>query len=165
MNAIGLRVSPTEVYYTIIEPSDSGYQIVSISKLIIPKSTDLPNKLSYIRNTFLTIIEQYNIAYAGIKLLEGNARTSINNSMIFRFNVEGVIMELFSNSSVLQYFIGVTSNIASILNIDKASPQEMLSQLVDLSNYKTDDDKTLKDEHKDAIIVALAALEMGDMNE
>lgn len=161
MNCIGFRVTPNEIYYSILENRSDQYEFVSISNLKIPVSTDLPNQLSFIRNALSTIITQYKISYAGLKLIEGNARGSVNNGLIFRFNVEGVIMELLSNSDIHKYFLGVSSNISSVLNVKKSSPQDMLSQLLDVENYKTGDNKKIKNEHKDSMIVALAAMELG----
>lgn len=165
MNSIGFRVSPTEIFYSIVENKDEGYEFVSISNLKIPTSLDIPNQLSYIRNTISTILTQYKISFAGIKLIEGNARGTINNSLIFRFNVEGVILELLSNSLIKKYFLGIASNISSILNIEKGNPQEMLKKIIDIEKYKTDDNKKISALYKDSIIVALAALELGIRND
>lgn len=159
--AIGFRVTPTEIYYSILANVEEEYEIISISKLKIPVSIDLPSQLSYIRNTISTIISQYQICYAGIKLIEGNARTSVNNSLIFRFNLEGVLMELFSNSTIRNYFLGVASNISSVLKVKKGTAQEMLAEMIDIDNYKTDDNKKVSAEYKEAVIVALAAMEVG----
>lgn len=163
--SIGFRVSPNEIYYAILENTEEGYKFVSISNLKIPISIDEPGKLSFIRNTVSTILTQYNILYAGIKLIEGNARGSINNSLIFRFNVEGVLMELFSNSSIQKYFLGITSNIASVLGVKKEKPQDMLGKLIDVDELFTDDSKKVTGDYKEAMLVALAAMEVGEGNE
>ena len=164
MNAIGFRVSPTEIYYSIVRENEEQNEILSISSLKIPVSIGVSEQLSYIRKTFETIISQYDVSFAGIKLIEGNARTSINNNLIFRFNVEGVLIELFTNSTVKRHFLGIASNIASVLNIDKKKPHEMLDDIVDLTGVVSDTGKKLVDEQKEAIVVALAALEEGVKN-
>lgn len=163
--SIGFRVSPNEIYYAILENTEDGYKFVSISNLKIPVSIDEPGKLSFIRNTVSTILTQYNILYAGIKLIEGNARGSINNALIFRFNVEGVLMELFSNSSIQKYFLGITSNIASVLEVKKEKPQDMLDKLIDVDELVTDDSKKVTGDYKEAMLVALAAMEVVEGNE
>lgn len=164
MNAIGFRVSPTEIYYSIVRENEEQNEILSISSLKIPVSIGVSEQLSYIRKTFETIISQYDVSFAGIKLIEGNARTSINNNLIFRFNVEGVLIELFTNSTVKRHFLGIASNIASVLNIDKKKPHEMLDDIVDLTGVVSDTGKKLVDEQKEAIVVALTALEEGVKN-
>jgi len=164
MNAIGFRVSPTEIYYSIVRENGEQNEVLSISSLKIPVSIGVSEQLSFIRKTFDTIISQYDISFAGIKLIEGNARTSINNGLIFRFNVEGVLMELFTNSTVKSHFMGVASNIASTLSVEKKKPHEMLDGIMDLTEVVSDTGKKITCEQKEAIIVALASLEAGAKN-
>lgn len=163
--AIGFRVSPNEIYYAIVVNKEENYEFDSISSLKIPLAIDEPKKLSFIRNTVSTILLQYNIQFAGIKLIEGNARAAINNGLIFRFNVEGVLKELLSNSTTKNCLLGLTTNIAAILEIEKAKSVEMLDLILDTEGIITDSDKKITAEHKEAILVALAALEDGLKNE
>ena len=162
MNAIGFRVSPSEVYYSIVQNNEDQYRILSISSLRIPASSEISDKLSHIRKTISTMISEYAISKAGIKRIEGNARSSINDSIILRLYVEGVIIELFTNSTIQNHLLGVTTNIANILDIDKAKPCEMIDSVLDISKNKSDTGRALKNEHKEAILVAIAALEKGD---
>ena len=159
--AIGFRVSPHEIFYAIVENKDKTYDFISISSLKIPVTLGDPQQLSFIRNTILTILLQYNIEYAGIKLLEGNARSSINNGLIFRCNIEGVLKELLANGRTINCFLGLTTNISAILNIKKAKPVEMIETIVNTEGMVTDSDKKVTTEHKEAILVAIAALEDG----
>ena len=163
--AIGFRVSPNEIYYAIVVHKEENYELISISSLRIPVAIDDPQKLGFIRNTVSTILLQYGIQFAGIKLIEGNARASINNELIFRFNVEGVLKELLSNSTTKNCLLGLTTNIAAILKIEKAKSAEMLDSVWNIEGIKTDSGKKIIAEHKEAILVALAALEDGLKNE
>lgn len=163
--AIGFRVSPTEIYYAIVENGDDTYEFISISSLKIPVAIDEPKKLSFIRNTISTMLSQYDIEYAGIKLIEGNARSSVNNALIFRFNIEGVLKELLSNGKTKNCFLGLATNIAAVLEVEKAKPVEMLDELIDTSDLQTDYDKKVSTDHKEAMLVALAAMEEGIKNE
>lgn len=163
--SIGFRVLPKEIYYAIVESTEDNYKFISIANLKIPNSFDDPAKLSYIRNTVSTLLIQYKVTYAGIKLIEGNARSSLTNTSIFRYNVEGVLMEIFSNSAIKKYFLGVTSNIASILKVQKDKPYVMLDQLCNTDELLTDNNKKVTEEYKEAMIVALAAMEVGQKNE
>lgn len=158
MASIGIRVTPNEIFYSIVENEEEGYDIISVSSIKIPKALDTPCKLSYARNTMGTIIKQYKINNAGIKLIEGNARSSFNSNTFFRLNLEGVIQELFANSSVEKYLLGVASNISSILNIKSKPVKEMVVDLGIDDDFKTDDEKKLNDENKESIVVAIAAL-------
>ena len=157
MASIGIRVSPTEIFYSIVDEEDDGYKIISISNVKVPKALDTPCKLSFIRNTFSTIIKQYKVNSAGIKLIEGNART-VNASTFFRTNLEGVSLELIANSSIEKYLLGVTSNISSILEIKPKPVKEMAEELGIEDSFTTDDEKKLNDENKESVVVAIAAL-------
>lgn len=94
MNYIGIRVSTSEVYYSIIKKNNKGFDVISISSIKVPKALEIPQKLSYVRNTLITIIEQYSIAYASMRVIEGAAMSNINSTSLFRVNLEGVIQEV-----------------------------------------------------------------------
>lgn len=158
MASIGIRVTPNEIFYSIVEEEDDGYEIISISNVKVPKALDDPCKLSYVRNTIATIIKQYKVTNAGIKLIEGNARTSANLSTFFRINLEGVILELFANSTIEKYLLGVAPNIASILEIKSKSVKEMAEDLGIDDSCKTDNGKKLNEQNKESVVVAIAAL-------
>lgn len=163
--SIGFRVTPTEIFFVIVLNQKTNYEFISISSLKVPVSTDNPYKLSFIRNTVSTLINQYDIQYAGIKLIEGTARNSVSNKMLFRFNTEGVLMELFANSSIKSYFLGITSNIASVLQIPISKPTDMIDFILDTSDLLSDSGKKVTGEAKEAMLVCLAALEAGLKNE
>ncbi|WP_069648977.1 hypothetical protein [Caloranaerobacter ferrireducens] len=158
MAAIGIRVTPNEIFYSIVDEEGDGYSIISISSIKIPKALDNPCRLSYVRNILSTIIKQYKINKAGIKLIEGNARTKVNSSTSFRLNLEGVILELFANSSIEKYLLGVAPNISAILKLKSKPVKEMAEDLGIDDSDKTDEGRKLKDENKESLVVAVAAL-------
>lgn len=158
MASIGIRVTPNEIFYSIVDEEDDGYEIISISNVKVPKALDDPCKLSYVRNTIATIIKQYKVTNAGIKLIEGNATTSANLSTFFRINLEGVILELFANSTIEKYLLGVAPNIASILEIKSKPVKEMAEDLGIDDSCKTDNGKKLNEQNKESVVVAIAAL-------
>jgi Holliday junction resolvasome RuvABC endonuclease subunit len=158
MASIGIRVTPSEIYYSIVDIEDDGFKIISISHIKVPKALDIPCKLSYVRNTFNTLIKQYKITRAGIKLIEGNARPKVNLATFLRLNLEGIFLELFANSSVEKYLLGVASNISAILEIKSKPVKEMASDLGIEETDLTDEGKKLNDNNKESLVVAVAAL-------
>ena len=108
-SAIGIRVSPKEIYYTIFKYDEQRNLDYFNESLIIPKALDIPRKLSYIRTTLYSLICEYGITNAGLRIVEGNS----NNNDPFRINVEGVIQELLANSTVDTYFTGRLDTIGS----------------------------------------------------
>lgn len=64
-------------------------------KIMIPKAFDIGAKLSYIRKTLNTLINQYKVKNAYI-----NIDNNVGIEIIETTKIEGVIEELFSNSGV-----------------------------------------------------------------
>ena len=100
MRYIGIRVTPNDIYYSIIEGKENSFNVISISNIKIPKALKVPERLSYIRNLLITIIEQYSIQYAAIRVIEGSAMGNVNGSILFRVNLEGVVQEVFADSTI-----------------------------------------------------------------
>lgn len=115
MIAIGIRVSPKQIYYTVLEETGSGELKYHNDKVVIPVALDLPKQLASIRTTFISIMTEFKVERAGIRLTESNAR-SLN---IFRLNTEGVLQELIANCSVEKYFAGQIATIGSLLSLPR----------------------------------------------
>lgn len=113
VKSIGIRATPKEVYFCIIEQKEDFNEIINIDKLILPLSLSTPNRLNFIRKTIIDIINQYNIDNAGIKVTEGNAQSL----SIERISIEAIIQELFSSCTVKNYFGGNISMISRLLGI------------------------------------------------
>ena len=111
---IGVRASPTEVIYCVFDSDKS--EVITIGKIIIPKSLGVPEQLKHIRLNLLDVLLEYKISEAGIRVLEPTAQ-SIS---IERVQIEGVIQEAFASSNVKTYYIGQISNIASRINIERS---------------------------------------------
>ncbi len=157
---IGFRVSCNEIFYAIIdyESQDDSWVVTSLSSLIVPKALDFPHGLTFIRTTIMTLLKQYGIEHAGIKQIEGNARSSITNNLLKRVNIEGVIQEVFSTSSVTSYFIGVTKTIICNLGSGKQRLDELAEQLGLADELSLDSGLVVKPEYMEAFLVALATL-------
>lgn len=112
MTVIGIRCSPKTVYYSVIRTNSTSFDFV-LQELIIPVSFDLPEKLKYVRKTFLDIFNEYEISAAGIRITEHNAQSP----SLVRINIESVIQELIASSKVDHYFTGVSSSICCKLSI------------------------------------------------
>jgi hypothetical protein len=153
MRAIGIRVSPKVTFYSIVEENDDGIEVVDVSKIVIPVSLNVPDQLRFARTTFLDIISEYGIARAGIRVLEPSAQTRD----IFRLNVEGVIQELMSSSTVEKYFCGQISNMSRLLEMgDRTDFKKYVSGELD---YKgVDNWGRMKTEERESLLVAIASL-------
>ncbi|MCY7919161.1 hypothetical protein [Bacillus vallismortis] len=155
MNSIGIRVTPKELFYTIVKPDTQEAQLQKLT-MSLALDNDIPRQLSLIRTTLLSIITEYNVSYAGIKTAEGNAK-SYN---VFRINVEGVVQELFADSSVVRYFAGTINSLSSRLNVPVKTLSSYLKgeNALDLTFWNREWDTISKKEHKESLIAALAAI-------
>ncbi|MBZ9616787.1 hypothetical protein [Clostridium estertheticum] len=149
--AIGIRTTPSYVYYTVIqEDKDDEIEILTSSKLVVPKSLDIPERLSFIRNCLFSIILEYKIKKAGIRTIESLVKPDVE-----RIYIEGVIQELISNSCIENYFTGKKSKIASIIEIDV----QQITAYIDGDEVFAEIDNwgEFSKEKRESIIVAIAA--------
>jgi hypothetical protein len=147
---IGIRTTPSYVYYTIIEHEGDSLNILTTSRLVVPKSLDIPERLSFIRNCLFSIILEYKIKSAGIRTIE-----SLVNPDVERIYIEGVIQELISNSCIEKYFTGKKSKIASILETDV---KQITGYIDGDENFaEIDNWSDFCKEERESIIVAVAA--------
>lgn len=151
-NAIGIRVSPQEIFYTIIEKQDDK-QSYFIEKVVVPKAIDFPRKLSYIRTTLFSLICEYNVTRAGLRTSEGSAQTL----SIERVNIEGVIQELFSNSTVESYFTGTSTSIGSRLDSTRTDIKECYEGKKNL--FEVEGWESMNDNYRESYLAALASLQ------
>ncbi|WP_223592766.1 hypothetical protein [Neobacillus bataviensis] len=156
MKAIGIRAEPTEIYYAIVEtnpedPTDFRYSLQKL-KLPIALSNDIPRQLSYIRTTLFSIICEYEVSYAGLRTAEGSAQTP----SIFRMNIEGVIQELFSNSTIKKYFTGTFTSIAARVNSTSTEIKNCCKGKTNLLNV--DKWNNINSNHRECLFAALASI-------
>lgn len=156
MRSIGIRVEPKEIHYTIFEneAKENGEISYYTSSLIVPVSMkdDVPRLLSYIRTNLFSIICENEVIYAGIRTIENIS----DNTNVFRANIEGVIQELFSNSTVINYFTGGLGTISSMLQTNISEVRlcaEGKKELFDLDWSVTGKKKNLRE----SLLAGLAA--------
>lgn len=119
MIGIGLRVySNSNIFYTIIEETDTEYIYISISHLKIPIALNEPERLSYLRNTLLDIISEYQIDKALIRVSE--SVYNVTQESIQRFYVEGVILETLASANINKYKLGKIATISSLLGVESS---------------------------------------------
>ncbi|MGW5983399.1 hypothetical protein ACWFOP_23855 [Bacillus mycoides] len=150
--AIGIRVSPTEVYYTILEANEEGQLEFINESLIIPKALDVPRKLSYIRTSLYSLICEHGITKAGLRIVEGNSQ----NIDTFRVNIEGVIQELLANSTVNYYFTGRLDTIGSKFKKNKSIMKQCCNAQNNIFNIPRWE--KLHKNHRESFLVGYATI-------
>jgi hypothetical protein len=122
MIAIGLRASPSQVAFAIVDRGANA--VINIDWILIPKAFEMPEALKYVRGHILDILREYDVKRAGVRVTEPNSqRMSID-----RIQLEGVILETFASSNLDQFFIGQISTIAGRLGIPRANIKPMLDR-------------------------------------
>lgn len=159
MRAIGIRVTPKIIYYTISESIDDEIAIGEngVEQLIVPKSFDIPKRLTYIRQTLYSIINEFEILNAGIRVVENNTK----NFNIERINLEGVIQELLANSTVEDYFLGTINTLSKFLKIKNTTLSDALKDGKELPDYSFEDWSSMKREERECLLTSISALQLG----
>ncbi len=155
MNCIGIRVKPTEVYFTVLSINGNDVEIKTTDKIKIPVSMDVPDQLSYIRTTLFSIVNEYNITNAGIRRMEDNSPSNKLEPIIKRAYFEGVIQELISNCIIEKYFSGKISKLGNLLGY---KPNEIKACIDGENNlFCVDEWESYNSEERESILCALAS--------
>lgn len=152
--SIGLRSSPSCIYYAIVEEQNETVNILVIDKLIVPTALIVPEQFKFIRNTLLDILDEFNVNLACIRITEANAQT-INK---FRISIEAVIQELLASSTVSHYYSGQISNISAKLKFERSLFKPYVEGTNAYSNIE--DWTSYKSEHREALLSAFSALKL-----
>lgn len=150
--SIGIRVTPSTLYFSIVSYEDEVLEIILVDKINIPKALNIPEQLKFLRNTFCDIINEFNITNACIRITESNAQST----SITRIYIEGVIQELFASSTIKNYYVGQIASISAKLDIDRAKfkplaeGKEVLLEIENWMNYSL--------EQRESLMSAISAL-------
>ena len=117
-------------------------------------SLKLPEKLKYIRTTFLDIIFEFGAVKAGIKITESFALSKDDSRICF----EAVIQELLASSSVEKYFVGQIANISAKLEFPRDKFKKYVSG--ELNFEEVESWSNFNKEQKESILVGLASLSL-----
>jgi hypothetical protein len=152
---MGIRVGSTVVHFAVLTVlPDTSVEPMLINKINIPEAMDNPHKLSYIRTNLLSIIMRFNVTNAGIRITENTAQTVSN----FRVYLEGVIQELFVDSSVERYFLGNKATLARLVGVTVPEITGYIEGQNDFVNIPDIPRSHL--EKRESILAALGSLEL-----
>ena len=152
MRSVGIRVTPSEVFYAIVEQGEDELVLLTAGGVIVPQALELPDRLSLVRTTMLDIMAAYGVCRAGIRLTESIApKTSME-----RVNLEGVVQELLSSSPVDRYFAGRIATIAAYLGESERGRVKEYFEGAEFMNL--DSWSSYSRERRESIVVAVAAL-------
>ena len=113
MTSLGIRVTPTTVYYAITKVEKGEVNLLICDKIIVPLALSVPEQLKYLRDTFLDIIYENDVKNACIRVIEKNAQSYDYN----RAQIEGVLQEMIASSTIERYYLGRIANMSSKLGL------------------------------------------------
>lgn len=116
--SIGFKANKDKIVFVIY--NDSNNDIV-IDKVILPLFLNELEKLSYLRNTLLDIIREFNITNASIKCSENSAYIIQRKVNIERIQIESIIKEVLVSSGIKNYLILKNKEISEYLNMKEKS--------------------------------------------
>lgn len=150
--SIGIRVKPDCIIYSIIKESDENKEIILSDKVNIPIALQVPEKLKFIRSTFLDIIFENQVNLACIRVTESMAQ----KASIERINIEGVIQELIASSSIEKYYVGQIATISARLGIARERFKPLIESKANECEFFDGWNKYNKEE-KESLLAALSA--------
>ena len=160
MVGIGIRVySNKKVYYSIIEETEDSRNYLSTSFFVIPLAMNAPERLNYVRNTIIDIINEYGVTTALVRVRE--RLTNINKLAVERFYIEGVLLEAIAGSKVTKYKLGEISSITSLLGIERTDFKKLTNNELQWDDLPENMDwAELANEEREAISSCLASLKL-----
>ncbi|UOQ47754.1 hypothetical protein MUN88_17120 [Gracilibacillus caseinilyticus] len=153
MYSIGIRVLPTKktpkIYYAVVKIDGDEFEVVRNSFLNIPVSIDVPEQLAFIRTNFLAIILEFEVTHAGLRISESIAQTP----SVYRMHIEGVIQELFANSSIQKY------SVLKIPQMSRLLEDKHIKDYIEAKKIFAEDNdwKSYKQEERESILASVAS--------
>ena len=148
---MGIRCSPTEATYAICKSSSNSIELVQLDVICTPKYLDESERLRYVRNVMMDILNQHSVEKSVVRIIENNARRTIAE----RVRMEGVIIEAIASSGVRVYSTFVISQIGSRLGIPS---NEVLSYISGATQYDSIEEwATYTNLEREAILAALSS--------
>lgn len=155
MRSVGFRATTKEVYFCIWEEDNGDKSVMSLDVVKMPIALTTPERLQYLRNTLIDILDEFKIDYAGIRVVEPNAKSKKPE----RINMEGVIQELLASSTMSSYFSGQISKITGLLGYKRQDFKDWVENNKNVPFQFVNWGK-LKKEEKEAMITSYAAMEL-----
>jgi hypothetical protein len=110
---IGFRSTAKEVYWAIVEQDSTGLHIRVAEKMRAAKADDFAQKLVDFRSQASSLLKEYGVQTAGVRLAETIARSmgaAAREGAIARNQIEGMLMELIASRG-LNYVYGSGSKL------------------------------------------------------
>jgi hypothetical protein len=154
MRSMGIRVASNEVFYAIIEGTVLNPSLIFHSKLAIPKSFKDGQALSWVRESIMNVLKEYQISSVFIRTIEPKARIG-KKAITNRCKIEAVLLEA-ANTSGSRNSEGALVTITSLLAAKSVKSAKEYLELEEFREVEGWED--LNDNYKEASLAGIAAL-------
>ncbi|MBN1086530.1 hypothetical protein JNO12_18900 [Erwinia aphidicola] len=148
MRILGVRAAPKVTSFVVYCTEESELKCVDVIKT--PGILDTPEKLKYVRNNILDILNLYKVELAAIRVTESIS----DNLNIDRLYIEAVIQEAFSSSDIRKYYTIRKAGMKSSLELSESTYKEILKSQKSLKEI---DNSNFTPETNEAVLAALSA--------
>ena len=154
LRTVGIRVSPNEVYYVILEEENGDKTIIAKDKITHPVSYNMPKALVHYREQFSTLFDTQKIGSCGIKITEPIAMRRADTRLLYRCNIEGVITELAASK-------GMGVNGFTLQTISASLGVKSAKQIIESQDFDIiEGGRALKSNYREAVLAGIAAFNL-----
>jgi len=154
MKSLGIRVTPSVVYYAITKQEGKRITLAICDKIIVPTALSVPEQLKFLRDTFLDIIYENNVKNACIRVVEPNAQSYDYN----RLYIEGVLQEMIASSTIERYYLGRIASMSNKLGINRKDFAPLLFS--ETCDFIPEWNETKNKEKREAMLASYSALNL-----
>jgi hypothetical protein len=123
--SIGIRSSPSVIYYTILNDEGEAIGHSAPQTLNVPREAlQGPVLAQFVRTTVLDILNEYEVNAACVKEADYHPQASGNPE---RYRIEGVIQEAVASSTAEHYISGDVNTLAPLIQISTSDFREIKS--------------------------------------
>ncbi|WP_026584009.1 hypothetical protein [Bacillus sp. J33] len=153
MSSIGLRVTTSEIYYSIYSGSIENCSFVSMGKINEPAAYSFPQTLSYYKKFIEGLFDEYKIISCGIKVAEPlSGRNGMNDGVKKRLYIEGMLIETANNHG-LDLIYGPFASFSHQIGIKKNDDYVKVSDFFNTPNWPK-----VNKAHKEACLAGVGGL-------
>jgi hypothetical protein len=149
--ALGLRAAASEVYWAVVEGTNSTPILVAHEKIAAPVDLDEAPALSWYHERVRHVIEAYRPGKAGVRAAEPVARGSNKEGAKRRLRIEGVLLQAI-DSCGLKVTTGALATISAKLGTRN------VKKYIDAGKLRGLDLAKVPPLTREAVLVAVAAL-------
>jgi hypothetical protein len=121
--AIGIRSSPSEIYFAIVDDEDGNIGHGPPQHLIVPREAlEGPSLAQFVRTNILDVLDAQEVERACVKEADYHPQATGNPE---RYRIEGVIQEAVASSTADHYISGDVNTLSPHLDLTSSEFREI----------------------------------------